>query len=62
MKLGFALALLALTGCETCREHPMACAAVVATAGTCIALSGHSSSRGHDVATPSVVCANGSCR
>lgn len=57
------LLAMALTGCETCQEHPGACAVATGIAASCIALSAdHGSNRAHDVATPSVVCANGSCK
>jgi len=64
MKLTLALALLALAGCQTCREHPRACAvaAAVGTASLALTLDGDRSRAAHDVQTPTVVCSGGSCR
>jgi uncharacterized protein YceK len=61
--LTLVLAVLALTGCATCREHPALCAAGAAIAITSLALSQHhDSGRAHDVTLQPVNCTNGSCK
>lgn len=55
--------LLALSGCETCREQPGACAVAASIAVTCVALSSsHHRDRAHDVFVVPPNCANGSCQ
>lgn len=70
MKLGFALALLALTGCESTQkwthEHPTATriikgSLVLTAAGYALDSRGHGPIQ-HDVATPSVTCDGGNCK
>jgi hypothetical protein len=61
--LTLVLAVLALTGCATCREHPALCAAGAAIAITSIALSTqhHESDRAHDATLQPVNCTGGRC-
>jgi hypothetical protein len=63
-KLGLSIALLALTACQTCNRHPVACstAIFVGTAAATLVLHNHSSARSHDVGIGTPSCANGSCK
>lgn len=58
------LLAMALTGCETCQRHPVACGTGLVLLGGSLAASAHHStnSMSHDVTTLPVSCANGACR
>lgn len=57
------LLALALTGCETCANHPTACAAVTIVAAGCLGLvAGSTNSRHPHNAIPSICTGELSCR
>lgn len=66
--LTLVLAVLALTGCETCKQYPTACAAVTLVAVGSIAMAanhGHNRTTGadgRDYTIQPVNCTNGSCK
>lgn len=65
MKLGFALALIALTGCQTMREHPrttmFVASSIALSAG--VALAGRRDGTPEPrMSTPAVNCAQVSCK
>lgn len=68
-KLIAALALLALTGCQTCDRHPVVCLTVATSLALSIpAMTNTGAHRvrvfqsGHDVTTQPVNCNGGSCK
>lgn len=65
MKHGLILALLALTGCATCREHKATCAIVTGFVAGTVYIAAHGRNPPpsyHDVSTPQVNCTAGSCK
>lgn len=63
IRIVLALALLALAGCQTCREHPVVCAAGLTIAATSIALSArHGSEATRDAHIPNLDCTQVSCK
>jgi hypothetical protein len=61
MKSALILALLALTGCQTCREHPATCAIVTGLVASAIYISAQGTDHppsAHDIQTPQVNCVN----
>jgi hypothetical protein len=54
--------ILALTGCATCREHPIACTAfTVLAAGAVAAGSQHSDSNHSPIGAKRPICSAGAC-
>lgn len=65
-RLTLILAILALTGCETCKQHPLACTVIVTSATLCagavLANDITHFTRPYNVTTQPVSCQNGSCK